>query len=261
MWLNWDAARVLDMLKGSYLFDADPARIIQDNRRACEPPPFARPRWERVVRARRCGSYFRSIHPTTTLRCMSDLGPRDFLGACHPADDEILREGRGAESWSARIHCFECELGSRTRWPQLENFGHRTRQYGRWRSCCASIASAIHLHGVKARDVLPAAAGHFSGYTPVALQTGDPGLTNPVAPVWQCHSSGPSRIFRRRLSIKVQHGAAGGGHHDGSAGTRLLERVCGWMCARHRTPTAISARRRPAHGTALRKSFHCKRSQ
>src|SRR5579862_2914531 len=29
-WLNWDAARVLDMLKGSYLFDADPTRIIQD---------------------------------------------------------------------------------------------------------------------------------------------------------------------------------------------------------------------------------------
>jgi histidine ammonia-lyase len=30
IWLNWDAARVLDMLKGSYLFDADAARIIQD---------------------------------------------------------------------------------------------------------------------------------------------------------------------------------------------------------------------------------------
>lgn len=28
--LNWDAARVLDMLKGSYLFDDDPHRIIQD---------------------------------------------------------------------------------------------------------------------------------------------------------------------------------------------------------------------------------------
>jgi histidine ammonia-lyase len=29
-WLNWHAARILDMIKGSYLFDADPARIIQD---------------------------------------------------------------------------------------------------------------------------------------------------------------------------------------------------------------------------------------
>ena len=29
-WLNWDAARVLDMLKGSYLFGDDPKRIIQD---------------------------------------------------------------------------------------------------------------------------------------------------------------------------------------------------------------------------------------
>ncbi len=29
-WLNWDAARVLDMMKGSYLFDLDNKRIIQD---------------------------------------------------------------------------------------------------------------------------------------------------------------------------------------------------------------------------------------
>jgi len=29
-WLNWDAARVLGMLKGSYLFNDDPKRIIQD---------------------------------------------------------------------------------------------------------------------------------------------------------------------------------------------------------------------------------------
>ncbi len=29
-WLNWDAARVLDMLTGSYLFDESPDRLIQD---------------------------------------------------------------------------------------------------------------------------------------------------------------------------------------------------------------------------------------
>jgi histidine ammonia-lyase len=29
-WLNWDAARVLDMLRGSYLLEDDPKRIIQD---------------------------------------------------------------------------------------------------------------------------------------------------------------------------------------------------------------------------------------
>jgi histidine ammonia-lyase len=29
-WLNWDAARVRDMIKGSYLFNDDPQRIIQD---------------------------------------------------------------------------------------------------------------------------------------------------------------------------------------------------------------------------------------
>jgi histidine ammonia-lyase len=29
-WINWEAARVLDMLRGGYLFDADKTRIIQD---------------------------------------------------------------------------------------------------------------------------------------------------------------------------------------------------------------------------------------
>ena len=29
-WVNWDAARIMDMLRGSYLFEADPKRILQD---------------------------------------------------------------------------------------------------------------------------------------------------------------------------------------------------------------------------------------
>ncbi len=29
-WLNWDAARVLELLRGSYLFDGDPTRILAD---------------------------------------------------------------------------------------------------------------------------------------------------------------------------------------------------------------------------------------
>jgi histidine ammonia-lyase len=29
-WLNWHAKRMLEMLRGSYLFDAEPGRIIQD---------------------------------------------------------------------------------------------------------------------------------------------------------------------------------------------------------------------------------------
>ncbi|WP_156640134.1 aromatic amino acid ammonia-lyase [Bosea sp. PAMC 26642] len=29
-WLEWDAARIMDMIKGSYLFEKDPTRIIQD---------------------------------------------------------------------------------------------------------------------------------------------------------------------------------------------------------------------------------------
>ena len=32
-WLNWESARLLDMIKGSYLFQDDPKRIIQGSPR------------------------------------------------------------------------------------------------------------------------------------------------------------------------------------------------------------------------------------
>jgi len=74
MWLNWDAARVLDMLKGSYLFDADPARIIQDSGELASLLHSPGLRLGKSGPRSTLRSYFRSIHPTTTLRCMSDWG-------------------------------------------------------------------------------------------------------------------------------------------------------------------------------------------
>lgn len=57
---------------------------------------------------------------------------------------------------------------------------------------------------VKARDVLPAAAGHFSGYTPVALQQEIQSLTNPVAPFGSA-IVGTVEDLQGQTLIKVQH--------------------------------------------------------
>jgi histidine ammonia-lyase len=56
---------------------------------------------------------------------------------------------------------------------------------------------------VKATDVLPAAAGHFSGYTPVALQQEIQGLTNPVAPFGSA-IVGTVEDLQAQTLIKVQ---------------------------------------------------------
>jgi histidine ammonia-lyase len=56
---------------------------------------------------------------------------------------------------------------------------------------------------VKATDVLPAAAGHFAGYTPVALQQEIQSLTNPVAPFGSA-IVGTVEDLQAQTLIKVQ---------------------------------------------------------
>jgi histidine ammonia-lyase len=57
---------------------------------------------------------------------------------------------------------------------------------------------------VKAADVLPAAAGHFTGYTPVALQQEIQSLTSPVAP-FGAAIVGTVEDLQAQSLIKVQH--------------------------------------------------------
>jgi histidine ammonia-lyase len=56
---------------------------------------------------------------------------------------------------------------------------------------------------VKATEVLPAAAGHFTGYTPVALQQEIQSLTNPVAPFGSA-IVGTVEDLQAQTLIKVQ---------------------------------------------------------
>jgi histidine ammonia-lyase len=57
---------------------------------------------------------------------------------------------------------------------------------------------------VKAAEVLPAAAGHFTGYTPVALQQEIQSLTNPVAPFGSA-IVGTVEDLQAQSLLKVQH--------------------------------------------------------
>ena len=106
-WLNCDAARRLDMIKGSYLFDKDqahhpgpgePARLV-------DPPGLG---WEAWASWQRRGVPDQLLRPQPAIRV--GLSPR-IPGSSHTPDDAILRQGRPAPPRPARLHRLERQLG------------------------------------------------------------------------------------------------------------------------------------------------------
>ncbi len=112
-WLNWQAKRVLEMVKGSYLFSDDPKRIIQDPE-ALRTPPSARarpgrpgPPSDRSVRIQ-----LNSLRPQSggaRPRCRSERG----LGALHPAGAEVLRQGRARTAAASTASSSPTPTGTR----------------------------------------------------------------------------------------------------------------------------------------------------
>ena len=110
-WLNWDAARVLAMLKGSYLFELDEKRIIQD-------PESLRASSIRQGSAWHAWAQLRDV--ALIQMNSSDHNPAVRVGAspsdswelAHPAAGAILRQGQRAQSRPAWLHLLERQLGS-----------------------------------------------------------------------------------------------------------------------------------------------------
>ena len=75
-WVNWDAARIMDMLKGSFLFEDDPKRILQD-------PQSMRAGY---VRQGSAWEAWATLRDSVVLQINSaDLNPMVIVGAS-PAD-------------------------------------------------------------------------------------------------------------------------------------------------------------------------------
>ncbi|MEP6546584.1 MAG: aromatic amino acid ammonia-lyase [Gammaproteobacteria bacterium] len=180
-WLNWHAARILDMIKGSYLFEADPKRIIQD---------------PESLRAS-------SIRQASAWEEWAALRDAVLLQANSSDHNPAVNVGLGpGDSW---------ELGT----PQLMRFfvkggPHSHGQHGyivsnanwdpypmanRIESFVIALANmdiAVMLRierfrnpfftGVTAAQVLHGAGGGFFGYAPVDLQQEIQSLMNPIAP-------------------------------------------------------------------------------
>jgi len=202
-WLNWDAARVLDMLKGSYLFDADPTRIIQD------------PESLRASSIRQAAAWeeWSALNEAVLFQAnSSDHNPAVHVG---------ISPGDSWELASAQLMRFYVKGGplshgqhgyivSNANWDpypmanKLENFV----------IALANMDIAVMLRidrfsnpfftVVKLSEVLPNGPQWTGGYYPVALQQEIQSLTNPVAPFGAAIVSTVEDLQAQTL-IKVLH--------------------------------------------------------
>ncbi|HVW71238.1 MAG TPA: aromatic amino acid ammonia-lyase [Steroidobacteraceae bacterium] len=180
-WLNWDAARVLDMLKGSYLFEADPRRIIQDPESLRASSIRQASAWEEwsLLRA---AVLFQANSSDHNPAVRVGVGPEDSWELATPQMMKYYVKG-GAHS-----HGQHGYIVSNANWDPypmanwLESFVIAMANMDvaimlrieRFRSTFFTVISVT--------DVLPHWSRHDSGYLPSDLQQEVQSLTNPVAP-------------------------------------------------------------------------------
>ena len=202
-WLNWDAARVLDMIKGSYLFDADPARIIQD------------PESLRASSIRQAAAWqeWSALNETVLFQANSSdhnpavhvgLGPED---SWELASAQMLRFYVKGGPLSHGQHGYIVSNANWDPYPmanKLENFVIALANMDVAVMLRIDRFSSPFFTVVKASDVLPGGPRWIGGYTPVALQQEIQSLTNPVAPFGSA-IVGTVEDLQAQTLIKVQH--------------------------------------------------------
>ena len=202
-WLNWDAARVLNMLKGSYLFDTDPARIIQDPeslRASSVRQGSAWQEWAALEEAVVFQANSSDHNPAVRV----GLGPGDSWDLASPQMMKFYVKG-GPQS-----HGQHGYIVSNANWDpypmanKIENFV----------IALANMDIAVMLRidrfsnpfftAIKYSDVLPDMRHWSGGYTPVALQQEIQSLTNPVPPTGAAIVATVEDL-QAQTQLKVQH--------------------------------------------------------
>jgi len=180
-WLNWDAARVLDMIRGSYLFAADPKRIIQDPESLRASSVRQAAAWEEWA-ALRAAVLFQANSSDHNPAVRAGLAPQDSWELATP---QLLRYFVRGGPYSHGQHGYIVSDANWDPYPmanKLENFVIALANMDiavmlrieRFRSPFFTVVSPA--------EVLPHWARHDSGYLPTDLQQEIQGLMNPVAP-------------------------------------------------------------------------------
>ena len=185
-WLNWDAARVLSMLKGSYLFELDDKRIIQD-------PESLRASSIRQGSAWQAWAQLRDV--TSIQMNSSDHNPAVRVGAS-PTDSWELNTPQMAQFYvkgSARNHGQHGYIFSNANWdpyPMANEIEAFTIALGNMDTAVAQRVirfTSPFFTVAAASDESPGEPGRFhltqgSEIDVVALMQEIQGLINPVPP-------------------------------------------------------------------------------
>ena len=180
-WLNWHAARVLDMIKGSYLFDTDAKRIIQDPESLRASSIRQASAWEEWA-ALRDAVVFQANSSDHNPAVNVGLSPEDSWELGTPQLMRFFVKG-GPHS-----HGQHGYIVSNANWDPYP-MANRIEAFV---IALANMDIAVMLRierfrnpfftGVTAAEVLHGAGGGFYGYAPVDLQQEIQSLMNPVAP-------------------------------------------------------------------------------
>jgi histidine ammonia-lyase len=201
-WLNWHAARVLDMIKGGYLFDRDAKRIIQDPESLRASSIRQASTWEAWA-ALRDAVVFQANSSDHNPAVTVGLSPQDSWELATP---QLMRFFVKGGPHSHGQHGYIVSNANWDPYPmanRIENFV----------VALANMDIAVMLRierfrnpfftGVAASDVLPGAADGFFDYAPVDLQQEIQSLMNPVAPFGSA-IVGTVEDLQAQTRIKVQ---------------------------------------------------------
>jgi histidine ammonia-lyase len=180
-WLNWHAARTLDMIKGSYIFDKDAKRIIQDPESLRASSIRQASTWEEWA-ALRDAVVFQINSSDHNPAVNVGLGPEDSWELASP---QLMRFFVKGGPHSHGQHGYIVSNANWDPYPMANRVESFLIALGNM-----DIAVMLRIErfrnpfftGVAASDVLPGAAGGFYGFAPVDLQQEIQSLMNPIAP-------------------------------------------------------------------------------
>ena len=180
-WLNWHAARTLDMIKGSYIFEKDAKRIIQDPESLRASSIRQASTWEEWA-ALRDAVVFQINSSDHNPAVNVGLGPEDSWELATP---QLMRFFVKGGPHSHGQHGYIVSNANWDPYPMANRVESFLIALGNM-----DVAVMLRIErfrnpfftGVAASDVLPGAAGGFYGFAPVDLQQEIQSLMNPIAP-------------------------------------------------------------------------------
>ena len=201
-WLNWHAARMLDLIKGSYLFERDAKRIIQDPESLRASSIRQGATWEEWG-ALRDAVLFQANSSDHNPAVNVGMSPEDSWELATPQLMHFYVKG-GAHS-----HGQHGYIVSNANWDPYP-MANRIESFS---VALANMDIAVMLRierfrnpfftGTSAAEVLPDAARGFFDYAPVDLQQEIQSLMTPIAPFGSA-IVGTVEDLQAQTRIKVQ---------------------------------------------------------